>query len=119
MTSPTDSVDEFQRACQAPVHHVFRLYVAGATRQSSRAIKHIRAICEERLKGDYDLEVVDVYQEPGMARRDQVLAVPTLIKRMPAPTRKLIGDLSDRESVLLGLDLQPVPVADGQEATNG
>ncbi len=119
MTSSTDSADEFERASQAPVHYVFRLYVAGATRQSSRAIRHIRAICEDRLKGDYELEVVDVYQQPGMARQDQVLAVPTLIKRMPPPSRKLIGDLSDTESVLFGLDLQPALVSDGTEATKG
>jgi circadian clock protein KaiB len=119
MTSPTDSIDEFERASQAPAHYVFRLYVAGATRQSSRAIKHIRAICEERLKGDYELEVVDVYQQPGMARQDQILAVPTLIKKMPPPARKLIGDLSDAQSVIVGLDLQPAAMSDGQEAANG
>jgi circadian clock protein KaiB len=119
MNAPIDSVDEFERASKAWVKYVFRLYVAGATRQSSRAIKHIRAICEERLNGDYELEVVDVYQHPAMAREDQVLAVPTLIKKLPPPGRKLIGDLSNTESVLFGLDLQSRPMNDGKQGKHG
>jgi circadian clock protein KaiB len=109
MKRPIDSIAAFERAvkrARAP-HYVLRLYVAGATRQSSRAIENIQGICEERLRGRYELEVIDVYQQPALARDDQILAVPTLIKRLPVPLRKLIGDLSNKERVLLGLDLKP------------
>lgn len=87
-------------------HYLLRLYVAGATKGSARAIESIREICRDRLAGRYELEVVDVYQLPKLARGDQIVAVPTLIKQLPAPVRRLVGDLSDRERVLFGLDLK-------------
>jgi circadian clock protein KaiB len=117
MKRPTDSIDAFERAAagEGAPRYVLRLYVAGATRQSSRAIQSIQAICEERLHGQYELEVVDVYQHPDAAREDQVLALPTLIKRLPVPLRQLIGDLSNTQRVLRGLDLQPKPKSDAKK----
>lgn len=87
--------------------YVLRLYVAGMTPRSSRAITNIKEICEEYLKGRYDLQVIDLYQQPILAEGHQIIAVPTLIKRLPVPLRRLIGDLSDRGRVLIGLDLKP------------
>jgi circadian clock protein KaiB len=88
--------------------YVLRLYVAGMTPRSSRAIANIKDICEEYLKGRYDLQVFDMYQQPALAEGHQIVAVPTLIRKLPAPLRRFIGDLSDRERVLIGLDLQPI-----------
>jgi circadian clock protein KaiB len=87
--------------------YVLRLYVAGTTPRSARAIKVIKRICEENLKGGYDLEVIDIYQQPALAQGEQIIAVPTLIKKLPAPLRRFIGDLSNEERILVGLDLKP------------
>ena len=86
--------------------YLLRLYVAGATPRSTRAIVNIKQICEEHLHGRYELEVIDVYQEPARAASEQIIAVPTLIKQLPFPLRKFIGDMSDTERILIGLDLQ-------------
>ena len=86
---------------------VLRLYVSGSTLKSARAVENIKRICEQHLKNRYDLEVIDIYQQPDLARGDQIVAVPTLIKRFPLPLRRLIGDLSNNDKVLLGLDLRP------------
>ena len=85
--------------------YVLRLYVSGSTLKSARAVENIKRICEEHLRNRYNLEVIDVYQQPDLARGDQIVAVPTLVKRRPLPLRRLIGDLSNNENVLLGLDL--------------
>jgi circadian clock protein KaiB len=90
-----------------PEHYELRLYVTGATPSSGRAIANLKALCEEHLRDRYDLEVVDVYQQPQMAQEDNILATPTLIKRLPLPPRRLVGDLSDSDNVLLRLDLSP------------
>jgi circadian clock protein KaiB len=87
---------------------VLRLYVAGSTPQSVRAIANIKKICEEHLKGRYDLEVIDLYQKPNLAQGEQIIAVPTLLKKLPLPLRRIIGDMSNLERVLIGLDLQEV-----------
>jgi circadian clock protein KaiB len=87
--------------------YVLRLYVAGMTPRSARAIANIKEICEEHLKGLYVLQVIDLYQQPVLAEGEQIIAVPTLIKKLPMPLRRLIGDLSDRKRVLIGLDLKP------------
>ena len=87
--------------------HVLRLYVTGTTGKSVRAIQNVRRICEEHLRGLYDLEVVDIYKNLPLARGDQVIATPTLIKRLPAPLRRLIGDMSDDQRVLAGLGIRP------------
>src|SRR5262245_42713286 len=86
--------------------YVLRLYVTGMTPRSTRALAMIRAICEEHLRGRYDLEVIDIYQQPALTRDEQIVAVPTLVKKLPAPLRRLIGDLSHTERVLTGLDLR-------------
>jgi circadian clock protein KaiB len=88
---------------------LLRLYVTGTTARSSRAIRTIKAICEEHLRGRYALEVVDIYQRPALAKDEQIVATPTLIRELPPPLRRLIGDLSDTERVLVGLDLRPQP----------
>jgi circadian clock protein KaiB len=93
-------------AGRAP-RYVFRLYVSGTTPRSTRAIQSLRKICEEHLTGQYDLEVVDIYQQPGRARDDQVIAAPTLIKSLPLPLRRFIGDISESERILTGIGLRP------------
>jgi circadian clock protein KaiB len=86
--------------------YVLKLYITGATPSSARSIRNIKKICEEYLKDRYELEVVDIYQQPVLTRGEQIIAAPTLVKKLPHPLRKLIGDLSDTEKVLLGLDIQ-------------
>jgi circadian clock protein KaiB len=90
--------------------YVLRLYVTGMTPRSTEALTAIKELCEQHLKGRYELEVVDIYQHPQLASDDQIVAVPTLVKQLPTPLRKLIGNLSDRERVLYGLDLRLEPV---------
>lgn len=86
--------------------YVLRLFITGATPNSLRAVANIRQICEEHLKGNYSLEIVDVYQEHAIAQKEQLIALPLLIKKLPLPERRLIGDLSDTTKVLKGLGLQ-------------
>ncbi len=88
-------------------HYVLRLYVAGLNRLSLRAIENLKKICEENLQGRYELEVIDIYQQPVLAQGDQIIAAPTLIKQLPPPLRRFIGDLSQTEKILVGLDLRP------------
>ena len=90
-------------------HYRLRLYVTGSTPRSSRAIQNIRAICEEKLQGRYDLEVIDIYQNPEQVKPEQIVVAPTLIKKLPLPVRKIIGDLSNTERVLAGLDILLTP----------
>ena len=87
--------------------YVLRLYVTGATPKSTRAITNIKSICDEHLQGRYTLEVIDVYQQPELAQQEDIVAMPTLVKQLPSPLRRLVGDLSKEEKVLLGLDLRP------------
>jgi circadian clock protein KaiB len=87
------------------VNYVLRLYVTGMTLRSTEALAVIKTVCEERLKGRYDLEVIDIYQQPHLAKDENIVALPTLIKKLPLPLRRLIGNLADEERVLLGLDL--------------
>jgi len=86
---------------------VLRLYVTGTTGKSVRAIENVRRICDAHLAGEYELEVIDLYKNLPLARGDQIVAAPTLIKRLPLPLRRLIGDMSDEAKVLIGLDLRP------------
>jgi circadian clock protein KaiB len=92
-----------------PERYVLRLYVTGATPRSVDAIAAIRAICREHLEGRCDLEVIDLRKHPEMARDEQITAVPLLVKQLPLPLRRFIGDLSDEERVLVGLDLRVEP----------
>ncbi len=85
---------------------VLRLYITGSTSRSEMAIRNLKKICEEYLEGAYDLEVIDLYQKPSLARDNQIIAAPTLIKKFPLPLRRIIGDMSNKEKVLLGLDLR-------------
>ena len=107
----------FKRAADAlPAdRYVLRLYVTGLTSRSARAVKNLQAICDEYLAGRYDLEVIDIYQQPVLTRGEQIIAAPTLIKKLPLPMRRMIGDMSNRDRVLLGLDLVSVP----HQATDG
>jgi len=88
--------------------YLLRLYITGTTIRSMEAISNLKRICEEYLKGYYELEVIDLYQKPGLAKLDQIIAAPTLIKQQPLPFRRIIGDMSNKEKVLLGLDLKEV-----------
>ncbi len=87
--------------------YVLRLYVAGATPRSEDAIRSVTAICREHLAGRYDLQVIDLYQQPVLARGEQIVAAPTLIRKLPLPLRRFIGSMADTEKVLVGLDLRP------------
>ncbi len=89
--------------------YVLRLYVTGMTHRSALAIRNLQAICHEYLEGRYDLDVIDIYQQPVLTGTEQIIAAPTLIKRLPLPMRRLVGDMSDRERVLIGLDLVSAP----------
>lgn len=87
-----------------------RLYVDDETPRSMRALVNLERICEEHLAGRYRIEVIDLRKNPFLAERDQIVAIPTLVRRLPDPVRRIIGDLSDKERVLVGLDIQPRPV---------
>ena len=84
-----------------------RLYVAGQTTKSLRALANLQQLCENHLAGKYHIEVIDLLQQPMLAKGDQILAIPTLVRRLPTPVRKIIGDLSNTDRVLVGLDLLP------------
>ncbi len=103
-----DSYEDFEKALAEAddQQYVLRLYIAGATPRSTQAIASIKALCEEHLKDRYELEVIDIYQQPALAKGEQIIAVPTLIKRLPEPLRKLVGDMSNEDRVLFGLDLK-------------
>ena len=88
-----------------PTRYVLRLYVTGLTPRSTRALQAVRAMCEQYLPGQYELEVVDVYQQPKRITQDQIVAIPTLVKVQPAPRRMIIGDMTDRQRLLYGLGL--------------
>ncbi len=115
---PLDSTAEFEALLQQPSgsqHYVLKLYVTGTTPRSAQAIANIRALCEERLAGRYDLEVVDIYQQPTQAVGQQIIAAPTLVKQLPVPVRRLVGDMSNRQKVLVALNLVPSdPGTDGE-----
>lgn len=107
-TSATDTLAVFGAAAadHDNARYVLRLYVIGTTPHSTRAIVNIRKICEEHLQGRYELEIVDISQHPTLAKGEQIIAAPTLIKKLPLPLRRLIGDMSQTERILLGLDLR-------------
>jgi len=106
--APRSKSEEFEHALQnrEEACYVLRLYIAGNTTKSANAILNLKEICEQRLKGRYRLEVIDIYQQPDAARTEQIIATPTLIKTLPAPMRRIIGDLSKTERILIGLDLK-------------
>jgi circadian clock protein KaiB len=91
----------------AKPRYILRLYITGQTPRSIKSVENLRRLCEKYLPGQYDLEVIDIYQQPALAAEGQIIAAPTLIKTMPLPLRRLVGDFSDRQRVVLGLDLKP------------
>jgi circadian clock protein KaiB len=104
-----ESTAQFEALLRHPPargRYVLKLYVTGTTRRSAEAVANIRALCEQHLAGRYDLEVIDIYQQPGQAVGEQILAAPTLVRKLPAPARRVIGDLSNRERVLVALDVR-------------
>ncbi len=103
------STEEFEQAAAKldRVKYILRLYVTGMTPKSTRAIANVQKLCEEYLDGRYELKVIDIYQQPKLAKGEQIIATPTLIKKLPLPLRKLIGDMSDTERFLVGIDLKP------------
>ncbi len=104
--SPTKN-DRFESALKTAKNdkYVLRLYVAGATFRATQAILKIREFCETHLRGRYELEVIDIYQQPVLAKGEQIIATPTLIKKLPVPLRRFIGDMADTDRILVGLDL--------------
>ena len=106
-TSKKKAAPRGSRETEAPPKWDLRLYVAGETSRSVTALENLERICEEHLAGQYRIEVVDLLKDPKLARGDQILAVPTLVRKLPEPVRKIIGDLSNEERVLVGLDLRP------------
>ena len=90
-----------------PERYILKLYVTGLTNRSARAVENLQTFCEKHLAGRYELQVIDVYQQPELTRSEQIVAIPTLIKKLPLPLRRLIGDMSDEERVLVGLDILP------------
>lgn len=106
--TPLDSSARFEKLLKDSLvvkHYSLRLYVTGTTPRSIQAVANIRNLCEEYLHGKYNLEVIDIYQQPTEAVDEQIIAAPTLVKTLPKPPRRLIGDLSDRDRVIVGLDL--------------
>ena len=90
--------------------YILRLYITGTTSRSVLALTNLKKICEEYLEGRYELEVIDLYRMPSLAKDEQIIAAPTLIKKLPLPFRRIIGDMSDIEKVLMGLDLRKIKV---------
>jgi circadian clock protein KaiB len=103
------STEKFERAAAKldRAKYILRLYVTGMTPKSTRAIANVQKLCEEYLGDRYELKVIDIYQQPKLAKGEQIIAAPTLIKKLPLPLRRLIGDMSDTERFLVGIDLKP------------
>lgn len=107
MTNPLSDDEEVPDTEIDPGQYHLRLYVAGQTQKSMTALANLKRVCEEHLAGRYDIEVVDLLKNPQLAAGDQILAIPTLVRRLPAPLKRIIGDLSNTEKVLVGLDIRP------------
>ena len=107
-SGPDETLQKFEKlvAGLAQPNYLFRLYVAGNTLRSTRAVANVRRIADRHLPGRYELEVIDVYQQPEAMKREQVVAVPTLIKELPLPSRTFVGDMSNTERILIGLNLK-------------
>lgn len=104
-----NKLDEFESALTSEKKgekYILRLFIAGINPKSRKAIKNLREILEENLKGQYELEIVDIYQQPIFAKEGQIVAAPTLIKELPPPLRRFVGDMSNKERILLGLDIK-------------
>lgn len=110
MKEPENSTNDYESSLEKKDNepYLLRLYVTGSTPQSLRAIKNLRVICEEYLQGRYDLEVINLYEHPELAKTEQIIAAPTLVKKLPLPFRRIIGDLSNSEKVLVGMGLEQI-----------
>ncbi len=105
--APSDNASLISKAkALKKLKYILRLYVAGMNSKSKQAIENIMTICEENLSGRYDLQIIDIYQQPSLAAGEQIIAAPTLIKKLPLPLRKFIGNMEDREKIIVGLDLR-------------
>jgi circadian clock protein KaiB len=104
----TKTTGQFENAMSGTKaqQYVLKLYITGMTPKSRAAVHNVKMICEEYLKGRYDLQIIDIYQQPSLAKGEQIIAAPTLIRKLPVPLRRLIGDMTHTEKVLLGLDLR-------------
>ena len=113
-----DATEAFEDALKGKrlrrAKYILRLYVTGSTMRSLRAISNLKKLCEEHLPDDYDLEVIDIYKNPDAAREEQILAAPTLVKRLPQPLRRFVGDMSNTQKLLVGLDLYQRQEAEDQ-----
>jgi len=109
MKKPSDQYRAFEKAAKLTEkqQYVLTLYVAGISPRSQQAIRSVKEICEQHLKDRYQLEIVDIYQHPEALKDAQIIAAPTLIKTLPLPLRRLIGDMTSRDKLILGLDLRP------------
>jgi circadian clock protein KaiB len=114
--SPTESMEQAV-VRQAKEKYVLKLYITGMTRRSQVALRNVKKIMHEH-GNNYELEVIDIYQQPTLAKGDQIIAVPTLVKKLPLPLRRLIGDLSKEDRILLGLDLKPLDSPPRKNAGN-
>ena len=108
MDEKTNKFDEFQalETTKKDGKYVLRLFVAGINPKSKNAVENLREVCKEELKGQCELEIIDIYQQPIFAKEGQIVAAPTLIKELPLPIRRFVGDLSNKEKLLLGLDFR-------------
>jgi circadian clock protein KaiB len=95
-----------EKAKKTPIKYALRLYITGQTPRSLQSVENLKRLCEKYLKGRFDLEIVDIYQQPALAAEGQIIAAPTVIKMMPLPLRRLVGDFSDQARVVLGLDIK-------------
>ena len=112
MTIPSSPQDHGTALMAEPAWRL-RLYIAGKTARAEAALSNLQHLCGEHLAGHYNIEVIDLLQTPALAAGDQILAVPTVVRQVPEPMRRIIGDLSDKERVLVGLDIQPMATALG------
>jgi len=105
-TSATEKFEEAVRT-KSEERYILKLYITGMTRRSQEALRNLEKVCREYLGDNYELQVIDIYQQPTLAKGEQIIAVPTLVKKLPLPLRRLIGDLSKEDRIVLGLDLKP------------
>ncbi len=110
MKKSQDRYEAFERAAKRAVKqkHILTLYVAGISPRSEQAIRSVKETCEQHLKDRYELQIVDIYQHPESLKDSQIIAAPTLVKKLPLPLRRLIGDMTNKEKLILGLDLRPI-----------
>ena len=105
---PAGHASQAKKQKKLPPKYILKLYVAGVNRKSEEAIRSITEVCSAHLNGRYQLQIIDIYQRPTLLRGEQIIAVPTLIRKFPLPLRRLIGNMMDKDKILLGLDLRPL-----------